>query len=724
MRWRFHVLLAFVAYVNVRGAHGATDLTRQPNAYGPEVVEAVVNIIRESCLFADDRRFLRRLAYVESQDGTAPRTFQSGNYGGIWQVDEREFNETLHQPSLANKYQIIRNVMGIDWPSVTWQELRKPLYSGIAAALFTILKTGSTGVSWKSEEQGIFWSNNFHGGRPANNFTELANILDLGCRTNQQVDLVFVLDTSSSLSADDFTRSILFISQVVDGFDIAPNQTQVGVVTFSSGARVEFYLNSYSYKSSLKNAINGIRYVGGSTQTDVGINRALQQVFATVNGARPYAVKVMVVITDGQSDDSINTLHAAERAHAAGIVTFSVGVGHSIGVTELNNIATDPDCTHAYTVNTYEEIKFMKEEIQKATCIAPLFINQTYSCKLSECPPLAVITGPNGTTLETNITCGNMMVYHAVNNPYPSAAQHEVAVQTQQGSVTQHYFNYAGKTLYINMKDPTTAYSNCIATITPYTGDKTDHTIYYRCFRDGGEIPCPDLNCTEKWNFPNPCTSANLAAGLTKFPHPYQSNKFLMCDLSGKLYVVICPQGELFNADCSQCLGTGTLVSSNCNVPLPAAIGNPCTRENILAGKMFFEYPGDHHKFIHCDVWGKPWAQDCPPGQLWDQGLETCYQPSTYEPCLHHQPGQPYLYPHYCDPHQYIHCDENHQSFIQSCQLDYVFLASSQTCVIPGTYDTGNLVNTCNGATVPVVYTTTQRHYVSGGTASSGYYMP
>lgn len=58
----------------------------------------------------------------------------------------------------------------------------------------------------------------------------------------------------------------------------------------------------------------------------------------------------MVVITDGNSDDYLNTHHAADRAHNAAIVTFSVGVGQAIGKTELDNIATDPKCTHAYTV--------------------------------------------------------------------------------------------------------------------------------------------------------------------------------------------------------------------------------------------------------------------------------------------------------------------------------------------------------------------------------------
>lgn len=65
----------------------AVDQTRQPGALGASVVESVVSLIRESCLFADDKRFLRRLAYVQSRDGTDPKTYGRSNYhGGIWQV--------------------------------------------------------------------------------------------------------------------------------------------------------------------------------------------------------------------------------------------------------------------------------------------------------------------------------------------------------------------------------------------------------------------------------------------------------------------------------------------------------------------------------------------------------------------------------------------------------------------------------------------------------------
>lgn len=63
------------------------DQTRLAGATGASVVESVVSLIRESCLFADDKRFLRRLAYVQSRDGTDPKTYGRSNYhGGIWQV--------------------------------------------------------------------------------------------------------------------------------------------------------------------------------------------------------------------------------------------------------------------------------------------------------------------------------------------------------------------------------------------------------------------------------------------------------------------------------------------------------------------------------------------------------------------------------------------------------------------------------------------------------------
>ena len=97
------------------------------------------------------------------------------------QVDETAFKETQNQQTLSAEYSLIRSRIGINWPLVTWDDLRKPLYSGIAAALYTLLKgPGGDAITWKVEEQGQFWSKYFHTGRSATNFTQLATLLDLG----------------------------------------------------------------------------------------------------------------------------------------------------------------------------------------------------------------------------------------------------------------------------------------------------------------------------------------------------------------------------------------------------------------------------------------------------------------------------------------------------------------------------------------------------------------
>jgi hypothetical protein len=63
-----------------------TDRTRIPKQAGSDVVEAVVNLIREACIFPNDKLYLRRLAYVESMDGMEVNTYRPNYYGGIWQV--------------------------------------------------------------------------------------------------------------------------------------------------------------------------------------------------------------------------------------------------------------------------------------------------------------------------------------------------------------------------------------------------------------------------------------------------------------------------------------------------------------------------------------------------------------------------------------------------------------------------------------------------------------
>lgn len=128
----------------------------QPGASGKDVVRNVNENLRR--IFPDDHHFMDRLAYVESNYGMHRLTYRPGYNGGIYQVDEIGYRDTLavsSHPGLRRRYQKITDEFGIDWPSTSYVDLRKPLYSGIAARLF--LSNIPESIPWDKEAQGKYW---------------------------------------------------------------------------------------------------------------------------------------------------------------------------------------------------------------------------------------------------------------------------------------------------------------------------------------------------------------------------------------------------------------------------------------------------------------------------------------------------------------------------------------------------------------------------------------
>ena len=59
---------------------------------GAEVVEACVQKLQDGELFPDDKKLMRRIAFIMSRDGNPP--IQLRNDGGIWQVSHFAFDDT------------------------------------------------------------------------------------------------------------------------------------------------------------------------------------------------------------------------------------------------------------------------------------------------------------------------------------------------------------------------------------------------------------------------------------------------------------------------------------------------------------------------------------------------------------------------------------------------------------------------------------------------------
>ncbi|XP_078359543.1 uncharacterized protein LOC144644015 [Oculina patagonica] len=109
-----------------------------PRGKGNAVVTEVVKRINSLGIFPNDRKFLCRVAWVESRYGEHRNTYRRGYHGGIWQVDYVGYRETVIQQRLRRFWNRIKERLGIDWTKTRWQDLEKPLYSGLAARLYLV----------------------------------------------------------------------------------------------------------------------------------------------------------------------------------------------------------------------------------------------------------------------------------------------------------------------------------------------------------------------------------------------------------------------------------------------------------------------------------------------------------------------------------------------------------------------------------------------------------
>ncbi|XP_021375359.1 uncharacterized protein LOC110464458 isoform X7 [Mizuhopecten yessoensis] len=183
-----------------------------------------------------------------------------------------------------------------------------------------------------------------------------------------RVDMVIVVDSSTSVGEDNFRKQINFVKQLLSNSDIDSGAVRAGVLIYSTGVEVQFQLNTYKTKNSMFTAIDNIQYIYGSTNTADGLRTMRQEMFTTVNGDRPDVMNIAIVITDGISNiNSRRTIPEAESAHRDGIFVYTVGIGLT-DTTELDAIATPPASSNSFVVDTFDELEGFEEKVFKSLC--------------------------------------------------------------------------------------------------------------------------------------------------------------------------------------------------------------------------------------------------------------------------------------------------------------------------------------------------------------------
>ncbi|XP_076459446.1 LOW QUALITY PROTEIN: uncharacterized protein LOC143292771 [Babylonia areolata] len=183
-----------------------------------------------------------------------------------------------------------------------------------------------------------------------------------------RADVVFLLDTSGSVGSDNFPRIKEYVYNMMEQFNIGPDATQVGVATFSTNARAQFYLNQYHDKRQLQDAISAIDFEYGNTNTAAGLKLVRSGMFSKRRGNRPDVPDYAIVITDGLSNvNAEQTVPEAELAQKQGVHILAIGIGVSDNW-ELRAIASEPVDRNAILLQEYKDLLGVSDQLLNATC--------------------------------------------------------------------------------------------------------------------------------------------------------------------------------------------------------------------------------------------------------------------------------------------------------------------------------------------------------------------
>lgn len=193
------------------------------------------------------------------------------------------------------------------------------------------------------------------------------NIFSTACVT-QKFNLVFVLDGSGSIESQgkgNFQRSKYFIIEMVRSFNIGKKETNVALVLYSKKAQVVFDLDKYDKIDYMVKAIEKMSFPGEGTKTGYALDKVRKKVFKGLKKDRKSVPKVVMVLTDGLSQDDVKG--PAKKLRDEGATIISLGVGCCYDDQELKEMASDPDEQHVFEVS-FSALSELKGVVREQIC--------------------------------------------------------------------------------------------------------------------------------------------------------------------------------------------------------------------------------------------------------------------------------------------------------------------------------------------------------------------
>lgn len=177
-------------------------------------------------------------------------------------------------------------------------------------------------------------------------------------------DVLFLLDSSGSVSSYEHSRMLSFLSELLLPFSLGEDQVRVGLLQVGTKPRLEFGFDTHNSQNGLQDALRNTKPLRGDTNTVEALRMAKERVLrpGVAGGAREGLPRVLVWLTDGVKPGDVTGPMAELREQGVAVLVVSTGHGNYL---VLREVVTPPIEDHLYFVDI-DDMSIITEDLRNA----------------------------------------------------------------------------------------------------------------------------------------------------------------------------------------------------------------------------------------------------------------------------------------------------------------------------------------------------------------------
>ena len=180
------------------------------------------------------------------------------------------------------------------------------------------------------------------------------------------VDIAFLMDSSESITNEDFEREKTAVKEIAESFLSASQDSRAGVIMYSGRPELSVDFISQSDFGNFKSAVDALFHRRSMTRIDLALRYASESLFLK---PRPSVISIAVVMTDGVQTPGPGVESLGEAVlplRSKGVRVLAVGVGPRVNRNELKELVTSQE--DVFQMSSFQELLDKSAKLLETVC--------------------------------------------------------------------------------------------------------------------------------------------------------------------------------------------------------------------------------------------------------------------------------------------------------------------------------------------------------------------